>query len=148
VNGKNISLKEMTAQGKYVWVLFWRLWSCGHCRQQLNEVEMVYKEVKAMGGEVLALSTNSVEHTKQVVKELALEFPIIADPEAKFVKKYEVFNLDDTFARPSTFVVNNKGEIIFKHVATDITNRVPPNTVLDVFRAFLGPAPASAPLNP
>ena len=83
-----------------------------------------YQAIKDLQAEVLAVSVDDLTQAGYVVDRLGLEFPIMYDPQADVVKRYGVFNLlNDGLATPATFLIDTQGNIRWKYVGVNISDR-------------------------
>ena len=58
------------------------------------------------------------------MEEIGLQFPVLYDPEAEVVRGYGVYDLlGDGLATPSTFVIDRQGNIHWKYVGRNISDR-------------------------
>ena len=51
-------------------------------------------------------------------------FPVLADATQYVAKSYGVYNLmNDNVAAPATFIIDSNGDVVWRHVASDISDR-------------------------
>jgi peroxiredoxin len=74
-------------------VVFLRHLACIACRAHLGEVEKVYPDIRASGGEVIAVSFTKPERLAAVLRIKPLSFPALSDPG---VESYHAFGLGRT----------------------------------------------------
>jgi peroxiredoxin len=79
---------------------------------------------------MIAISADPPAGGQKVAKELNLTYPILSDIYRNFIKQYNVLHPTEGIARPSMFVVNKEGRIVWKYVGADATDRPPLDTVL------------------
>jgi peroxiredoxin len=104
--GKRIDRASLA--GKVVVVDFWASW-CAPCKQELPQLEALYKRHKAAGLVVLAVNVDSdVGKAKALARELKLTFPIVHDA------KHELADRFDPPRMPSSFIIDRKG--LVRHV--------------------------------
>jgi thiol-disulfide isomerase/thioredoxin len=86
--------------GKVVILNFWATW-CGPCRQEMPDLQKISDE---SNGAVVILGVNKLEETAAIVpfvKEVAVSFTLIANPEGDIPERYGVRNLPTSyFIRP------------------------------------------------
>jgi len=109
LNGNDVKLSDY--DGKLVFVNFWATW-CPPCRAEIPGFIKMYDQYKDQGLEILGISTD--REGKSVVQPFVdknkVNYPIL------------LFNMDVINAYggitgiPTTFIVNQKGEIVNKFV--------------------------------
>jgi peroxiredoxin len=69
-------------------VIFFRSAECLKCKQFLREIAEHYGDYKEKEAEVLAISTDELDHLRQLVDDLVLPFPVLADGDGKVTNLY------------------------------------------------------------
>jgi peroxiredoxin len=113
-DGKPVELKQL--RGRPVLLNFWATW-CAPCKDELPEFEQVYREHKAGGLVVLAVSADDASTAKQVPAYLtagsspvgSYTFPVALDTNQEVVRRYKLFGL------PATFFIDRTGIIRALH---------------------------------
>jgi peroxiredoxin len=103
VDGKTYSLSGL--RGKVVLLNFWGT-TCMPCRQEMPDMEKLYREFQSKGLIILAVSD---DERKDLAKFLATEnytFPILLDHERK---TFDEFDVDGV---PKTFVFDRGGHLV------------------------------------
>jgi len=101
-------------KGKIVVLNFWTTW-CPPCKEELQEIEEFFKEVKS-DKDILVLGLNltaeeeSKNTVKQFVKTHRLSYPILLDTYNEVRNRYNIMVI------PTTFIVDKKGRIVQKIV--------------------------------
>ena len=88
-----------------------------------------------MNAEMIAISADPPADGQRVAAEMKLSFPILSDIYKNFIKQYGVLHPQEGIARPSMFVVNKAGQITWKYVGMDASDRPPMNIVLQQIAA-------------
>lgn len=94
-------------KGKVVLLNIWATW-CGPCREEMPSMEKLYKEFGPQGLEIVAVSVDDPGTEKQIrefVKEYALTFEILHDPDKKTAQRYQVTGY------PESFIIGKEGTI-------------------------------------
>lgn len=132
LDGNEISLAALNAEGKFVFIDFWAKW-CGHCRRELPNVAPFYDEFASERYEMIGVSLDdedTYEEMLEFIAEYGLHFPIIYD-----IGSYPVINPDGTvdFIRgggwknrlgvewdvhsiPATFLINPDGIVVLTDI--------------------------------
>ncbi len=94
------------------------------------ELQRDYAHFSALGAEIVALSTETLEASVNMIESQKFEYPVLADPEHHVTEAYGVYNLlGDRRATPSVFIVDENGIIIWRYVGQDTRDR-PDNEVI------------------
>lgn len=101
-------------EGEPVVVNFWASW-CGPCVAEMPEFETVHQDLQ---GEVRFLGLNTQDDrasADQLVERTGVTYDLALDPDGELFRAFEVF------AMPSTYFVNERGEIAHQHsgIATE-----------------------------
>jgi peroxiredoxin len=105
---KTVSLSQM--QGKVVVVNFFTIW-CQPCRQEMPDLNAIYKENKGKGLEMVGICLNAEPNQLRLfAKQLNLDYPILVGTD-KVSKDY-----GEIVGVPTTFIINKQGKIVEKIV--------------------------------
>jgi peroxiredoxin len=88
-----------------------------------------------MNAEMIAISADPPADGQRVASEMKLTYPILSDIYKNFIKQYGVLHPQENIARPSMFVVNKAGQITWRYVGQDASDRPPMNIVLQQIAA-------------
>ncbi len=93
-------------KGKVIFLNFWATW-CPPCREEMPDIEKIYKEYGSNKKDVviLGVSNESKEKVENFLKEEGYTFPTIIDKKNEIGEKYYVY------AYPTTYIINKKGEL-------------------------------------
>ncbi len=100
-----------------------------------------YPKIKALGGELLVLTSEPAHHIRQIVNYYNLPFNIAQDLKNQIAESFQVFSqdapvwenvsgIDENVALPATYVVTPNQQIIFDFVSTDFSNIVSVREIL------------------
>ena len=84
---------------------------------------------------MIAISADSPADGQKVASELKLTFPVLSDVYKNFIKQYGVLHPAEGIARPSMFIVNKEGKIVWKYVGSEASDRPSIDTVLQQLAA-------------
>lgn len=155
---ESVSLNELIKDQSLVLVFYQGGWS-PFCNIQLQALNEAYSKVKALGGELIALSPESRQQTLQTVNQNQLNFRVYADINNEMAKlfkimfKYPLYALqvfdnhgldlpDSTqtntleLPAPATFVINRSKKITYASLSEDFTQRAPLWEVMEAVYAF------------
>jgi peroxiredoxin len=80
----------------------------------------------------VAVSTDSPEEGREFIEEDGIGFPIAADVSGETIRRWGLSEKGRSRSVPATFVVDERGVILFARVGTSVTDRVRPEEILDV----------------
>lgn len=99
-------------KGKRTILHFWTTW-CPSCKMELPAFEQIVKENQS-DVDILTVNLLGAEQSKhavaQFVKDRKFTFPIVLDEHGEMMKKYQIMTI------PTTFFINEKGEVVKNHV--------------------------------
>jgi peroxiredoxin len=79
---------------------------------------------------MIAVSADTPADGQKLATELGLSYPILSDVYKTFIKQYGVLHPTEGIARPSMFLVNKDGKVVWKYVGNDATDRPTIDAVL------------------
>jgi peroxiredoxin len=88
-----------------------------------------------MNAEMIAISADPPGDGQKLAAEMKLTYPILSDLYKNFIKQYGVLHPQEGIARPSMFIVNKEGKIVWKYVGMEAADRPPVNIVLQQLAA-------------
>jgi len=107
LSGRNVSLSDY--KGKVVLLEFWATW-CPPCKAEMPSMNTLYKEIRAKGFEIVAVSTdNSLSPIKEFLAKSRVDFIVLFDEKKAVSREYKVFSM------PTTFLIDRKGFIVEKY---------------------------------
>lgn len=112
LDGKQVNTTEYTSKGKITIVSFWATW-CTPCKRELDVLNDLYGEwVEKYDIQLLAITIDDSRGLSKVpamVQTKGWEFTILAD------SKQELQQALNFQTIPQTFLLNEKGEIVYAH---------------------------------
>ncbi len=141
VSGEPVSLNKAIAEKPTILVFYRGGW-CPYCNKQLAGLQAIEEDLKKMGFQVIALSTDSPENLRQTMTKNKLSYTLLSDADLAAAKKfgiafkgpknYDSFlptasggkNVDKLLPVPSVFILSRKGTIRFEYINPDITQRI------------------------
>jgi peroxiredoxin len=121
--GKTWRLHEPLARGPVV-LIFYYGYHCNHCVGQLFAVHDDIQKFRELGAEVLAVSADPPELTRDRFKQYgAFAFPVLADPGNKIGQAYGIYQPASKKTpedlQHGTFVIGRDGRILWAHHAKE-----------------------------
>lgn len=110
LQGKEHTLSQY--KGKVVLINFFTFF-CGPCREEMPELNQIYKEYKDKGFETLGIGLSSdITQLRFLVKQLNLDYPVLMGDEqvSKAYGGVEVV--------PTTFIIDRQGNVVHKILGT------------------------------
>lgn len=107
--GKPVQLSRVLGE-KAVLLNFWATW-CPPCQEEMPTMERAYRDYKARGLEILAVSIDAgreatvTAKVKLFMAELKLTFPALLDLDGEVARAYRLRGL------PTTYLIDRKGVI-------------------------------------
>lgn len=112
LDGKQVNTTEYTSKGKITIVSFWATW-CTPCKRELDVLNDLYGEwVEKYDIQLLAITIDDSRGLSKVpamVQTKGWEFTVLAD------SKQELQQALNFQTIPQTFLLNEKGEIVYAH---------------------------------
>ncbi len=106
LDGRQISLDQL--RGKVVLVNFWATW-CPYCRHEMPDMARFYRDTRAQGFEILALSQDDApEPVRQFMAKEAYPFPV-AMAEARHAVAF-----GGVSRLPTSFLIDRQGRVRYK----------------------------------
>lgn len=106
-SGETVALSDL--RGQVVLINFWATW-CGPCRKEMPLLEQIARRYGPLGFTMLGINVEEDSRLADVfLKEVAVSFPILLDPQNGVSKLYDVQ------AMPSTVIVDRAGNIRYVH---------------------------------
>lgn len=150
--GKTVESSDLLKQGNLVIVFYRGSW-CPFCNVYLRNLQKNIAQIKAAGGNLVAISVENPDNSLAVAKKNELDFTVLSDPNLNVARsfgivydfpketaeKYKANGLDlakhnemDRAQLPlsATYVVNKKGEIVYAFLEPDYKQRAAPDVII------------------
>ncbi|MHB8845255.1 MAG: TlpA disulfide reductase family protein [Nitrospirota bacterium] len=103
ITGTTLSLEHF--RGKVLFLAFWAPW-CITCRDELPELDNLYRKYRSDGFAVVGISEDASEAAVSAfVKKVPVSFPIAIDPRSSVADAFRLSNL------PSGYLIGRDGVI-------------------------------------
>lgn len=107
LHGPNLRLKEQ--RGQVVLLNFWASW-CGPCREEMPQLDRLYRKYQSAGFTLLGLSVDDdPKAAGAMADKLGVVFPVLLDSDKQVSKTY------DLSAMPSTVLIDRDGRVRYLH---------------------------------
>jgi len=112
LDGKTVNTHDYTMKGKITVISFWATW-CTPCKRELDAINEMYGEwTDKYNMQLLAITIDDARGLTKVpamVQSKGWEFTVLAD------NKQELQQMLNFQTIPQTFLLNDKGEIVYAH---------------------------------
>lgn len=149
---ESVPLKQVYRERPIVLVFFRGGW-CPICTRHTQELIKIHPQVKELGAELVGISPDSPDSTRQNVAKNSIPFMILSDADASAstafglafqvdqatVSRYKGFGINlekasgfshHTLPIPAVFIVDRSGNIVYVHSNPDYRDRLDPKTIL------------------
>lgn len=99
------------------------------------------EEIRAGGGEVLAVSVDTSETTTDKLGGEGFDFPLLSDPDGEAIDAYGVRHIQGgiggvDIARPATFLIDREGRIAWRDLTDNWRIRPRPRVLVEKLAAL------------
>ncbi len=112
LDGKTVNIKDYVGQGKITVVSFWATW-CSPCKRELDAISEVYPDWQEDHNvELIAITiddSRSLAKVPALIETKGWEYTVLADVKQELKKALNFQTV------PQTFLLNEKGEIVYSH---------------------------------
>ena len=113
--GNDLSLGEFKNGKRYVVLAFVRGLDDQYTREQLDYLRNDYERFRHFGGDVLAVSTGSVDFNSGMVTKLSLPFHLLSDLGGRVLRMLGIYNQYEKLVGPAIYLLNKAGSILFMY---------------------------------
>jgi len=87
--------------------------------------------LKAAGADVIAISVDKPEKSRELADKLKIPFAILSDVDHKIIDAYDLYNAEGKISKPATFVLDTKGVVRWSFFEEDYKIRPLDEKVLE-----------------
>ncbi len=121
-NGGERTLSELRGD-KTLLLFYYRGEFCPTSRKQLMDFADNYSRFEPLGAELIAISVDPPETSRELRDKLKIEFTLLCDSDFKFAESYGVYRSDDKdgpqpHGEPAVFVIDTGGNLAYSQVQT------------------------------
>lgn len=113
VSGQPISLSDFIGRRK-VALVFYRGSFSSTSTDWLRDLQESYSQIRELGAELIAVSTESQGTALRTSTELRLSYPVVSD--LRLTKRYGTYHSGTFLTQPAVFLVDKSGRIRWKHI--------------------------------
>jgi Peroxiredoxin len=114
-HGNDCSLEEFKKDKKYVVLAFVRDVDDQHTHEQLDYLRNDYQRFLHFGGDVLAVSSGSIDFNKSMIDRLNLPFHILSDLDCQLIRRLGLYNQYEKLLGPAIYLLNRAGTVLFMY---------------------------------
>ncbi|MEG3765904.1 peroxiredoxin-like family protein [Alteromonas sp. 14N.309.X.WAT.G.H12] len=158
-NNTSVSLDALLEKGPVV-VTFYRGGWCPYCNLELRALQSKLDEIRQLGAELVAISPQKPDESLSQLEKQNLAYPVLSDQDAKVAQSFGVaWTVPDVLTEhmrkdrqldlteinngngnvlpiPATFVLNQKGEVVWRFVDVDYRKRAEPDDIISALSAL------------
>ncbi|BDT74311.1 thiol-disulfide oxidoreductase ResA (plasmid) [Comamonadaceae bacterium OS-4] len=154
--GHDVSLKALHA-GKTTVVIFYRGGWCPYCNLELRAWQSLLPGLQKFGAQLIAISPQLPDNSLSTAEKNELAYPVLSDSSLAAATAFGIAftlppELVDLYSKvgndlptingngqwvlpiPATFVVDESGKVMYRHVESDYRQRAEPSDVLELLR--------------
>lgn len=114
-------------------VVFYRGEWCAYCVSQLESLEAILPQLKDLNTQVIAISPDTVATNKNTQRQFGQGYIFLSDVGLNIAELYGI-KKDEEKPHPSTFLINQQGEIVWFYISSDHSQRPTGSQVLEVIK--------------
>jgi len=121
-DGQQRTLSELRGQKPLV-LFYYRGEFCPTSRKQLTDFADNYSRFEPLGAELIAVSVDPPEISRDLRDKLKIEFTLLCDIDFEVAQSYSVYRSDDTdgpqpHGEPAVFIIDIDGNLAYSQVQT------------------------------
>ncbi|MEM1950489.1 MAG: peroxiredoxin [Candidatus Nitrosocaldus sp.] len=117
-------------KGKNVVLYFYVKDMTPGCTIQSVGIKDSIERIRALGAEVIGISSDDLESHKRFAAKYGLNFPLVSDADNSISKMYGVFNEEKGRARRVTFIIDGDG--VVRHIMKRVDVKSHADDVIDI----------------
>ncbi len=156
INGDKVKLSEKLKDGPII-LTFYRGGWCPYCNLQLKAYQEQLENFKAAGGQLIAVSPESMDSANTTVKKHEIQYEILSDNMNTQARKYGLVfklpkKLKDVYLSvgldleknqgndswelpiPATYVIDKSGKIVYSFLNVDYVQRAEPQDIIKALK--------------
>ncbi len=161
-NGKTIESGDLLKQANLVIVFYRGSW-CPFCNLYLRSLQKNLAQIKAAGGNLVAVSVENPDNSLSVAKKNELDFTVLSDLNLTVARKFGIVyqmpkETDELYKSrglnvaehnemekaelplSAIYIVNQKGEIVYAFLESDYKKRAKPQVIIETLSKIKPPS--------
>ena len=161
-NGKIVESRDLLKGGNLVVVFYRGAW-CPFCNLYLRNLQKNMPQIKAAGGNLVAISVENPDNSLNVARKNELDFTVLSDPNLTTARKFGIVyqmpkETDELYKTrgldvakhnrmekaelplSATYIINQTGEIVYAFLEPDYKKRAEPETIIKTLLKIKSPA--------
>lgn len=153
IGGKTVNSDDLLEKNNLVIVFYRGAW-CPFCNLYLQNLQKHAVQIKEVGGSIVAISVENPDNSSSVARKNELQFTVLSDPKLDVARKFGIVyqlpkETDETYKSRgldvakhnemekaelplgATYIVNQKGEIVYAFLDTDHKKRAEPKVIIE-----------------
>ncbi|MGE0246577.1 MAG: peroxiredoxin-like family protein [Pyrinomonadaceae bacterium] len=153
IGGKTVTSDELLKKGNLIVVFYRGAW-CPFCNLYLQNLQKEAANIKAAGGNIVAISVEKPDKSSNVARKNELQFTVLSDPQLETARKFGIVyqlgkETDEQYKTKgldivtnnemeraelplgATYIVKQNGEIVFAYLDTDYKKRAEPDVIIE-----------------
>ena len=135
--GGGFSLSDEVRTNAAVVLVFYRGYACEECRRQLTELQDGYRDIRAEGAQMVAISVDSPADARRMADLVQASFPVLSDEDGAVTTAYRLF--DQLFSGGFTTAIVLLGqdrELLANPIGTTPDDQLPAAVIVDALRVL------------
>src|SRR5262249_4236527 len=99
-------------------------------RKQLAGLAADYEKFTAAGAEIIAISIDNLDKSRELADKLKLPFSVLSDTDHKVIDVYALYNPDGKIAKPAVFVIDKSAVVRWSFLNEDYRVRALNDAIL------------------
>lgn len=134
-------------EGEKRLIIFYRGNWCPICTAQVNELTKFESQFKELGLQVTLVSPQSHEKSRRHAKKVGMDYDFLVDVNNEAAKAlgilhtsgtpkgFEILGFESDVPKPTTFVLDEKGKVVFADLTTNYRIRPRPEDIIATLRS-------------
>lgn len=102
------------------------------CRKQLSELNEARSRFAADGIQLVAVSSDPPDETKEYADEAGIELQLLSDPNMQVISTYGLVQKDKQNAIPATYVLGKNRSIHWRYLGENVMDRVDIDQLIEI----------------
>lgn len=156
-SGDQVNLRKELTKNSVILVFYRGQW-CPYCNKELKALEDSLQYIRSKGATVIAITPELPENILKTIEKTKASYPVLYDEGLKIMRSYDVafqvdsltnskyksYGIDFSIVNgnlngpalpiPAVYVINKKGQIVFRHFDPDYRKRASIREIITYLR--------------